>query len=78
MDGVQTEQDVVVLREGLSMIRGHWWYCRVDMRASSPPYLQFVDENGDGVELVVRVRRVSHGGRNRSEGPLATGIRGIE
>lgn len=26
-------------------------------------YLQLVDEHGDGVELIVRVRRVSHGER---------------
>jgi hypothetical protein len=30
----------------------------------SPPYLQFVDQDGDGVELIGGgVRRVSHGGR---------------
>lgn len=27
-------------------------------------YLQLVDEHGDGVELIVRVRRVSHGERD--------------
>lgn len=26
-------------------------------------YLQLVDEHGDGVELIVRIRRVSHGER---------------
>lgn len=31
------------------------------MRAA---YLQLVDEHGDGVELIVRVRRVSHGERD--------------
>lgn len=29
----------------------------------SPPYLQFVDQNSDGVEFIGEVRRVSHGGR---------------
>lgn len=26
----------------------------------SPPYLQFVDEHGDGIELVARAGRVGH------------------
>src|SRR4051794_34065139 len=30
--------------------------------------VQLIDQNGNGVELVVRVRRVSHGGQIRSTG----------
>ena len=59
VDGIESEQDVVVLNTGL--IRGAEG--GAPGGASSPPYLQFVDQHGDGVELVVGVGRVSHGGR---------------
>lgn len=32
------------------------------MPSFTATYLQLVDQNGDGVELIIRVRRVSHGG----------------
>lgn len=43
---------------------------RVETRVA---YLQLVDEHGDGVELIVRVRRVSHGERD-GDGVLAVGV----
>lgn len=30
-------------------------------RFGSVAYLELIDEDGDGIELIVRVRRVSHG-----------------
>lgn len=36
-----------------------WW-----LEWKCPAYFQLVDEHGDGVELIIRVRRVSHGERD--------------
>ena len=72
---VQTEQDVIVLRRGVGLGSatedrgGNWQRVRGRGVAGSPPprqagdctHLQFVYEHGDGVELIVRIRRFSHG-----------------
>lgn len=59
-DGIQAEDDIVVLclwsirsRVEAKGRQGNGWQCVA--------YLELIDEDGDGIELIVRVRRVSHG-----------------
>lgn len=62
VDGVEAELDIVVLQEGARQSRAAGRCCR--HRQPGPgPYLQFVNEHGDGVELVARIRRLNHDGR---------------
>lgn len=65
VDGVEPEDDIVVLQEGARQSRAKGQ--RGGEMSSSPPgpgpYLQFVNEHGDGVELVARIRRLNHDGR---------------
>lgn len=63
MDGVETEQNIVVLDncQPLKNLRGFLRGPGLWMGLlASPSYLQFVDEYGDGVELVVRGRCLCH------------------
>lgn len=60
-DGVEAEDDIVVLCIRLMMrVSGGW---NDGEQVGDVAYLELVDEDGDGVELVVRIRRVSHGER---------------
>lgn len=45
-------------------------------RRQGRPYLELVDEHGDGVELVVRARHVSHGEEKRCVFVLVNEARG--
>jgi hypothetical protein len=61
VDGVKAEDDIVVLEEDARQSR-----VTGEMSSSPPgpgPYLQFVDEHCDGVELIARIRRLNHDGR---------------
>lgn len=53
---------------------GDWMCDRVGVGVEGDiSYLQLVDEHGDGVELIVRIRRVSHGERVGRRGTLVEG-----
>lgn len=62
-DCIETEDNVVVLRIGLVGWESVDGQHAGGVRAAA--YLELVDEHGDGVELIVRIRRVSHDERFR-------------
>lgn len=63
VDRIEAEEDVVVLLARLTREAAERGGAGGETSACHRPYLQFVDEHGDGVELIVDVGRVSHGGR---------------
>lgn len=60
MDGIEAEEDVVML--DLESTEGSRGRGVEKNRSEWRSYLELIDEDGDGVKLVVWVRRVSHGG----------------
>lgn len=54
---VEAKQDIVVLGEKVNQQKA------TRLGALSPPYLQFIDQDGDGIELIAGVGCISHGGR---------------
>lgn len=54
VDGVQAEENIVVLRRSEHIARSEI------TRASSPPYLELVDEDGNGIKPIARVGLFGH------------------
>lgn len=61
-NGIEAEDDIVVLR-GRSVLCPELFQVAMEAVGEVTAYLQLVDEHGDGVKLIVRIRRVSHGER---------------